>query len=156
MVDQHQFGDITQCLLNLDQTVLTDLAQKMEKGEHVQPESEAEKACFQVIKDLDHVSGKMHGSITSKKYVHNEIWSLINYIGAPSWYFTLSPADIQHPICIYFAETKKEFKPDLLPYDQRVRLVCQNPVAGACFFHFIVKASLQMCWGSVLSVLKSG
>ena len=70
----------------------------------------------------------------------NEIWSLISYIGAPSWYITLSPADIQHPICIYFAETKKEFKPDLLSYDQRVRLVCQNPVAGAHFFHFIVES----------------
>ncbi|KAF8805552.1 hypothetical protein BYT27DRAFT_7258073 [Phlegmacium glaucopus] len=104
---------------------------------HVQ---NAEKACFQVIKDLDHVAGRMHGSITSKKYMRNEIWSLINYIGAPSWYITLSPADIQHPICIYFADTKKEFKLNFLPYDQRVRLVCQNPVAGACFFHFIVES----------------
>ncbi|KDR76759.1 hypothetical protein GALMADRAFT_67346, partial [Galerina marginata CBS 339.88] len=140
LVDQRRFGDITQRLLNLNQNVLNDLVQKMEKGEHIQPESDAEKACFQVIKDLDHVAGKMHGSTTSKKYMRNEIWSLINYIGAPSWYITLSPADIMHPICIYFADTKEEFKPNFLSYDQRVRLVCKNPVAGARFFHFIVES----------------
>ena len=140
LVDQRRFGDITQRLLNLNQNVLSDLAKKMEKGEYILPETDAEKACFQVINDLDHVSGKMHGSLTTKKYMRNEIWSLINYIGAPSWYITLSPADIQHPICVYFADSKKEFKPDLLPYDQRVRLVCQNPVAGARFFHFIVES----------------
>ncbi|KDR71674.1 hypothetical protein GALMADRAFT_50991, partial [Galerina marginata CBS 339.88] len=140
LVDQRRFGDITQRLLNLDQGVLNELVGKMEKGEHIKPETDAEKACFQVIKDLDHVAGKMHGSTTSKKYMRNEIWSLINYIGAPSWYITLSPADIQHPLCIYFADTKEEFKPDFLPYDQRVRLVCGNPVAGARFFHFIIES----------------
>ncbi|KDR79827.1 hypothetical protein GALMADRAFT_20966, partial [Galerina marginata CBS 339.88] len=143
LVDQRRFGDITKRLLNLDQGVLTGLIEKMEKGEHISPGTDAEKACFQVIKDLDHVAGKMHGSTTSKKYMRNEIWSLINYIGAPSWYITISPADIQHPICIYFADTKEEFKPNFLAYDERVRLVCSNPVAGARFFHFIIESFIE-------------
>ena len=93
LADQCCFGDIANRLLNVDQNVLTDLTEKLAKGEYIKPTTEAEKSCFQVIHDLDHVSGKMHGSTTSKNYMRNEIWSLINFIGAPYWYITLSPAD---------------------------------------------------------------
>jgi Helitron helicase-like domain at N-terminus len=68
-----------------------------------------------------------------------EVVILIAFAGALSWYITLSPADIQHPICIYYANNKEEFKPDLLPYNERIRIVCKNPVAGAWFFHFMVE-----------------
>ena len=85
----------------------------------------------------------MHGSTTSKKYMRNEIWSLINHLGAPSWYITLSPADIQHPICIYFAGTNERFSPDMPGYDDRAWMVCQNPVAGAQFFHFMVESFIE-------------
>jgi hypothetical protein len=54
----------------------------------------------------------------------------------------LFPADIQHPICIYFADTKEVFNPTLPTYDERARLICQNPVAGARFFHFMVQTFL--------------
>jgi len=139
LVDQARFQDITRRLLNLDQNVLADITEKLSNGEYFVPESNSEKACFQVLHDLDHVAGKVKGSTTSKKYMHNEIWSLIAFAGAPSWYITLSPADIQHPICIYYADNKEEFKPDLLPYNERIRMVCKNPVAGARFFHFMIE-----------------
>ena len=143
MVDQKRFNDISSRLLSLDQDVLNNLIEKLASGVHIKPETVAEKNCFQVIKDLDHIAGKMHGSTTSKKYMRNEIWSLINHLGAPFWYITLSPADIHHPICIYYADTQEEFKPQFLSYDERVRKVCQNPVAGARFFHFIVQAFIK-------------
>ena len=133
LVDQSRFTDISQRLMNIDWTTLNELTQRMEIGEYVSPKTEAEKNCFQIIHDLDAISGKMHGSTTSKKYMRSEIWSLINYLGSPSWYITLSLADIQHPICIYFADAKEKFTPALPIYDERARLVCQNPVAGARF-----------------------
>ena len=140
LVDQGRFSGISQRLLNLDQSVLGEIIEKMQNGEHVKAVTESEKACFQVLHDLDHVSGKVNGSVTSKKYMRNEIWSLIAAKGAPIWYITLSPADIQHPICLYYADTKEEFRPEiLLPYDERHRLICKNPVAGARFFHFMVE-----------------
>ena len=70
--------------MNVDWLVMDELATKMKDGEHVVPNTDAEKSCFQLIKDLDAVTGKMHGSTTSKKYMRNEIWSLINFLGAPS------------------------------------------------------------------------
>jgi len=66
----------------------------MMKGEHVRPETDAEKACFKVLTDIDAVGGHVKGSLTSKKFMCNDVQSLISYIGAPSWFLTLSPADI--------------------------------------------------------------
>ena len=88
MADQCHFGHIADWLLNIDQNVLANLTEKLAKGQQIKPETEAEKSYFHVIHDLDHVAGKMHGSTTSKKYMRNEIWSLINFIGAPYWYIT--------------------------------------------------------------------
>ena len=140
LVDQTRFVDISQCLMNIDWSALDDLTKRLETGEYVAPKTDAEKRCFQVIKDLDAVSGKMHRSIVSKKFMRSEIWSLINLLGAPYWYITLSPADIQHLICVYYAGSKLDFKPSIVtPYDDRMRSVCRNPVAGACFFHFMVE-----------------
>jgi hypothetical protein len=51
----------------------------MEAGEHVSPKNNDEKYCFKIIQDLDAVSTKMHRSTTSKKFMQNEIWSLINH-----------------------------------------------------------------------------
>ena len=109
---------------------------------HISNQTDSEKQCFRLLHDLDAISGKMHGSTISKKYMHSKIWSLTNHLGSPLWYITLSPADIQHPICIYFADTKETFTPEMLDYDVWIRLVCQNPVAGARFFPFMVPAFL--------------
>jgi hypothetical protein len=103
----------------------------MSEGHHVKPESKAEQDCFQVIQDLDHVSQRVDGSVTSKKYMHSEIWSLMAYHGAPSWYITLLPADVKHPISLYLADTKETFSPELCQYDEQMRLIAHNPVAGA-------------------------
>lgn len=69
LVDQSRFADISQRLMSTDWTVLNDLIKRMESGEHVTPNTEGEKSCFQLIRDLDAISGKMHGSTTSKKYM---------------------------------------------------------------------------------------
>ena len=88
-----------------------------------------------ILSDIDAVGGCVKGSLTAKKYMLNNVWSLISYIGAPSWFITLSPADINHPICIYFADKNITFKPELYfkNADDAYR-VTSNPVAAALFF----------------------
>ena len=139
LVDQQRFTDISQRLMSVDLAVLNVLIERLEKGEHIIPETEPERLCFKLIKDIDAIAGKMHGSTTSKKLMRNEIWSLISFLGAPSWYITLSPADVQHPLCVYLAGTQTEFRPTITPYDDRMRSVCANLVAGAQFFHYMVE-----------------
>ena len=79
--------------------------------------------------------------------MRNEIWSLISYFGAPSWFITFSPADNMHPISLYSADTQETFSPELRPENERYRLIAENPVAGAQFFHFIVELFIKHVLG---------
>ncbi|PBK94263.1 hypothetical protein ARMGADRAFT_1045734 [Armillaria gallica] len=128
LADKDKFFKISERIHRIDDT-----------GETVLPVTDAEKDCFQLLNDLDHVAYNVHGSLTSKKYMCNEAYSLMASEGAPSWYFTMAPSDHSHPICIYWADQKMEFDPIPLAEKERVRLVTQNPVAGARFFNFMVQ-----------------
>ena len=139
LADSSKFRDITDRLLSVDQETLASISKRLSEGESVKPSTEHEKECFQLVRDLDHINGKVQGSVTSKKYMRSEIWSLIAYMGAPMWYITLSPADNKHPLCLYFADNKETFNVDLIhSSDERFRLIANNPAAGARFFHFMV------------------
>ena len=143
------FAEVAKRLMTLDKSVLEIITNRMMKGEHVKPETEAEKACFKVLSDIDTVGGHVKGSLTSKKFMCNEVWSLISYIGAPSWFITLSLADINHPICIYFADKNVIFKPEIYfkKADEAYRLVTSNPVAAARFFHMMVENFIKHVLG---------
>src|SRR3979490_2538443 len=145
--ERKSFHDITDRLMNVNLEVLSDLTKRMTEGEKVKPETEEEKLCFKLINDLDHVNGHVSGSITQKKYSENEIWFLISYFGAPSWFITFSPADNMHPISLYFADTQETFSPELRPENKHYRLIAENPVAGARFFHFIVEMFIKHVLG---------
>jgi hypothetical protein len=148
LADKRIFDDIKQWILTLDNSVLKSLLERMSREEvAVKPESEEEEKCFKLIRDLDHVAGPVKGSNTSKKWMRNEIWSLIYHRGAPFWYITISPADIKHPLCIYFADNNEKFEVEVLPYDEQMRLISQNPVAGARFFDFLVKLFISEILG---------
>ncbi|KAF5309724.1 hypothetical protein D9611_014437 [Ephemerocybe angulata] len=118
--------------------VIKDIAARLQEGERVVPETDDEKLCFSIMDQIHQVGESVHGSMAGKKNMRSEVWSLIMYRGAPSWFITLSPADNCHPICIYWADKKVEFNPDLREYKERATLVAQNPVAGARFFRFMV------------------
>ena len=148
LAETRKFDDIAERLLNINQDVLQNIAQRMSIGEIVKPSSKDEIDCFQVIRDLDHIDGKVSGSITSKRYMRSEIWSMITYLGAPVWYITLSPADNKHPICLYFADDKEKLDVTLMrPADERYRLIAKNPVAGARFFHFMIEMFIRHVLG---------
>ncbi|TFK59311.1 hypothetical protein BDN72DRAFT_735642, partial [Pluteus cervinus] len=138
MTENKRFSEISERVLSLDKNALENLSNRLAAGQTVSPETPEEKACYQVIQDLDHIGGHVQGSTTNKKYMRNEIWSLVAAKGAPSWYITLSPADIKHPIAIYYADTKTEFRPKIMEYDERFRIMSKNPVAAARFFHLMI------------------
>jgi hypothetical protein len=85
--------------------------------------------------------------MTNKKYMRNQIWSMTAFKGAPTWYITLSPVDLKHPICLYYADTNEKFSPELRGSDERFRLIARNPVAGARFFHFMVEMFIKHVLG---------
>ena len=147
LADKDMFKDITNRLLSLNMHTVNDLIERLANNEDGKPQNEEERLCYQIIKDLDHVQWNIKGSSTSKKRMRNQIWSLINHCGAPFWYITLSPADVKHPICLYYADTNEAFTPNLMKYEERLRLICRNPVAGARFFHFVVDVFINCVLG---------
>ncbi|TFK66987.1 hypothetical protein BDN72DRAFT_771337, partial [Pluteus cervinus] len=138
LAKKHQFEAISQRVVNLDTTALNHLIDRYAKEDIVHAQTDQERECFQILRDLDHINGHVKGSITSKKNMRNQIWSLVCAKGAPSWYITLSPTDVNHPISLYYADNQEVFKPTLKHYNEKIRLISANPVASARFFHLMV------------------
>ncbi|KAI5885744.1 uncharacterized protein SCHCODRAFT_02673452 [Schizophyllum commune H4-8] len=147
MVKRADFPRIMDKLSVLNVNTLGRLTRRLEEGEGVIPETEDERNCFDIMRSLDFIGAHVQGSVTAKKYMRNEIWSLINFIGAPSWFVTLSPSDSSHPIALYFADKNLEFKPTLRTWKERSDLVARNPVAAARFFNVMVKAFIKHVLG---------
>ncbi|KAF8588410.1 hypothetical protein K439DRAFT_1645513 [Ramaria rubella] len=91
--------------------------------------------CYRLINDLDHVSSHVEGSGTTRKFMQNECWSLLAYLGAPTWYITFAPPDVKHPIALYLAAHKEKIRPILNVDDANYKLIADNPVASARFFN---------------------
>jgi hypothetical protein len=151
LAKRSNFSSITSTVSRIDPAILMDISKRLQAGERVIPQSEAEKLCFSVMDQIDHVGTSIHGSMAGRKNMRSELWSLIAYKGAPSWFITLSPVDNKHPLCIYWAEKRLEFCPDLRDYNERARLIAANPVAGARFFHYLVQLFVKyvLRWSDV-------
>ncbi|KAJ3526701.1 hypothetical protein NMY22_g10064 [Coprinellus aureogranulatus] len=147
VADRSNFNEITDRLLSVDPTVLQALATRMANGEIVKAETDMEKQCWKVVQDLDCVMSNVSGSITTKKNMRNEVWSLVASQGSPSWYFTMAPVDTKHPLCIYFASDNEKFTPEIGPEKDRFLKICQNPVAAARFFDYMVNVFITSLMG---------
>ncbi|KAF8572734.1 hypothetical protein K439DRAFT_1248299, partial [Ramaria rubella] len=129
--------------LSISLPVLTNMTHRMKNNETVKAVTEEEKACYQLMNDLDHVSSHVEGSGTTRKFMQNECWSLMAYLGAPTWYITFPPADIKHPIALYLAAHKEKIRPVLNIEDAHYKLIADNPMASARFFNILVQAFLK-------------
>ncbi|KAA1479920.1 hypothetical protein DENSPDRAFT_789694, partial [Dentipellis sp. KUC8613] len=147
LAKKKNFPNISERLMKVDKNILHKLLDRLAKGEKVQPESDAEKLCYQIIYDLDHVAHHVHGSRTSRKYMRQEIWSLISYKGAPSWFITFAPVDWKHPIGLYYADKDITFYPKIYTKDDSIRMIANNPVASARFFKVMVDLFIKHVLG---------
>ncbi|KAF5320379.1 hypothetical protein D9758_018383 [Tetrapyrgos nigripes] len=142
LTKRKNFKSVVERLMSLDSSIVKTIAQRMIDGEKVVPSNAEETKCFSILNDIDHVSCQVQGSLSSKKNMRNQIWSLISFLGTPVWFITLSPADHLHPISLYFADTKTTFTPEIRSYNERYKLIAENPVAAAKFFNFMVEMFL--------------
>ena len=58
LADKSKFNEIAQRINNIDSEVLSSIVERLKQGP-VKPETEAEKACFKLLNDLDHVNYKV-------------------------------------------------------------------------------------------------
>ncbi|PBK92314.1 hypothetical protein ARMGADRAFT_871324, partial [Armillaria gallica] len=144
LADKDKFFDISERIHRIDESILESISLRMTNSETIIPVTDTEKDCFQLLNNLDHVAYNVGGSMTSKKYMHNEAYSLMASKGTPSWYFTMAPSDHNHPICVYWADKMTEFNPIPQSEKDRVRLVTSNPIAAARFFNFMVQLFIML------------
>lgn len=145
LTDRHNFPDIARRILQIDIDALDRLISRGGDIHHCKPEGVEEQACFELLSHIDYVAGHVDGSITSRKYMRNEIKSLIMAEGVPMFFITFSPVDFKHPMCIYLCgETVSldSVAPMLPASAARLRLIAHNPVACARFFDTMVTTFL--------------
>ncbi|KAF5336919.1 hypothetical protein D9611_002865 [Ephemerocybe angulata] len=149
LAKRRNFASIVTQVASINPSVVMNLSHRLQEGERVIPETEEEKRCYTLMDQIEHVGEAVPGSVAGKKKMRNNLWSMISYKGAPSWFVTLSPVDHKHPLCLYWADKDIKFSPDFKDYNKRIRLIAKNPVAGARFFHFLVQLFIfhLLRWG---------
>jgi hypothetical protein len=143
---KHNFPEVAFRLSSIKISTLDSLVSRMKEGPVI-PETEDEKMCFRLLNDIDYVATHVDGSVTNRKQMRNEIWSLTSYLGAPSWFITFAPADINHPLVLYYADDNQEYFPSIPSHHDCVLLIANNPVAGARFFKFMVDMFIKHVLG---------
>jgi hypothetical protein len=132
LTHKHNFPEVATRLSNIRVSTLDSLVARMKEGT-VTPETNEEKDCFKLLNDIDYVATHVDGSVTNRKWMRNEIWSLTSYLGAPSWFITFAPADVKHPIALYYANDDLNYLPNIFDHNDSVLMIANNPVAGALF-----------------------
>ncbi|KIK54799.1 hypothetical protein GYMLUDRAFT_135105, partial [Collybiopsis luxurians FD-317 M1] len=149
IVNNKKFPEIQNRLLSISPSTLESLSIKLKNDSSAAPINDEENECYRLLKDLDLVAWKVKGSITNKKKQRSEINSLIDHWGSPFWYITIAPADIKHPICVYLADEScnDKFTPAVYTASEQAKMVINNPVAHAQFFHYFVTLFLREILG---------
>lgn len=60
---------------------------------------------------------------------------------------TFTPSDIDNPVALYMVDTDEKFEIKIRSKELKLRLNAKNPVGGARFFDFIVKAFIRHILG---------
>ena len=142
LAEKRNFTEVANRLSRITSSTLDNLIERLKDGP-VTPVTDEERECFRLIGDLDFVGAHVDGSVTNRKRMRNEIWSMTSYLGAPTWFITFAPADVNHPICLYYAGTDQTHFPIIRDKNERLRLIARNPVAGARFFDFMVRMFIE-------------
>ncbi|KAF9051700.1 hypothetical protein BJ165DRAFT_1341134, partial [Panaeolus papilionaceus] len=126
MVKRRDFEQIAKNIQEVDPVVLQEISERLKSGGRYGPQSPEEQKCFRVLDQIEYVGSNVDGSIAKRKYMRNELWSLLSFKGAPIWFITITPADNKHPLCIYWASKDIEFKPQIKGYAEREHLITRN------------------------------
>lgn len=94
LTERKNFSRLAEKLFSLDSNVLNDLCKRSQGGSYVKPQNDSEKQVFEIMQILDHVACHVKGSNVSRKYMRNEIRSLVYQYGAPvfdyrTWSFSI-------------------------------------------------------------------
>ena len=140
------FDRIVERLFKMDDTTLQQIIEQLKSGQRTALNDD-QKEAFRLLADMDFVSSRVDGSVTNRRRMRNQIWSLSFDLGPPSWFITYAPADENHPIAVYYADTDQTYYPAVYTKDKRHKMIGENPVAGARFFKFMTDLFIRHVLG---------
>lgn len=144
---QNWFPDVARRIKLLNPNVLKRVCDSYKKSHTFSPQTEEEKDCLGLLSDIKHTGSNVHGSMTSKHQMRNEIWSMVKAKGAPTWFITFLPADAKQSLSLYYAGSDETFAPEIKPAGERNKLMSENPAAAAKCFNFLVNIFIKHILG---------
>ncbi|CAF4445285.1 unnamed protein product [Rotaria sp. Silwood2] len=113
-----------------------------------------------LIKHIKVVGGHVMGSAHSRSTLRKKIHSLCFYLGLPTLFVTINPADIRSPVALYFAGVDLNLDkvlPEMLgACYERAQIIATHSVAAAKFFNCLIKSILKnLVLGGVLGPTKA-
>ena len=97
------------------------------------------------------VQTRVQGTDESRLSLRSKIWSTNLIFNAPSVWITVNPSDMQDPIAQAFCGANidlDEFSKTAGPTStQRAENIAGDPFASARFFHFVIKAMIEVLFG---------
>ncbi|KAF8351774.1 hypothetical protein F5887DRAFT_868546, partial [Amanita rubescens] len=115
-----------------------------DKSTAIDPNS-TEFGVIKLMHDVQLVNSTVLGSNFARSAMREQIRSLIISMGAPSLYITINPADIYNPIVRVLTrdELENEEENERFSFLRQARLIAQNPVVAAQFFHILLTFFFQ-------------
>jgi hypothetical protein len=144
-------------LAKVDDESMKSCQAKLDKHESSfpPPETEGEKAAIKLMKYLSYVSDHIPGSIGDVDTMKQQICSKIMCDGLPHFFATVNPADSLNPIAQVLAGRDVNLDTIFHALDDdnkesstRARVLAENPVAGAEFFHLMVTKFFDILLGT--------
>ncbi|CAF1614641.1 unnamed protein product [Rotaria sp. Silwood1] len=99
-----------------------------------------------LLKNIKSIGGHVMGSVHKRSSLRTLIHALIFNQGLFSIFLTINPADVHHPLAMFFAGIDFDLDnvlPENLPSTyERAEIVASHPVATAKFFHHLTSSIL--------------
>jgi hypothetical protein len=99
-----------------------------------------------LVKNIRSVSGNAMGSVHKRSSLRSQMHALIFNQRLFSIFLTINPADIHHPLAMYFAGIDFDLDnilPESLPSTYELaQIIVSHPVATAKFFHHLISSIL--------------
>jgi hypothetical protein len=151
------FPLVCQLLDVIDEASMKSYQAKLEKSSHsfAVPETEGEKAAGKLMNYISYVSDHIPGSIGDVNDMKDQVRGKIVCDGLPHFFATVNPADAHNPIAqvqagrgINLDSVFHALDSDNEEAKTRARVIADNPVAGAEFFHLIITKFFDILLGA--------
>ena len=144
---RHQ--QIVERMMKVDPDTLSSLIYRFDKDSNYVPETAEEKDVMNLMSQISLTGHDLPGTAAYKVSMRNQIRGLINFMGTPTVFVTMTPADIHHPLVRFFSGDQislEDICDDAIALDAWSRrvLVAENPSACALFFHTMITHFIQV------------